>query len=110
MDVAAGLGAACVVVAPGRREGRSYEETRDLAARALTEVFERATRPGVRLAVEPIIAWQSDYLNTLGEAVELVELVGHPTSASTRTRSTSGARARCWRTSSGRRVASSVCT
>ncbi len=78
MDVAAGLGAACVVVAPGRREGRSYEETRDLAARALTEVLDRTTRPGVRLAVEPIIAWQSDYLNTLGEAVELVELVDHP--------------------------------
>ena len=78
MDVAAALGAGCVVVAPGRRNGRSYEETRDYAARALTEVFERATQPDVRLAVEPIIAWQSDYLNTLGEAVELVELVGHP--------------------------------
>lgn len=78
MDVAAALGASCVVVAPGRRNGRSYEETRDYAARALTEVFERATQPDVRLAVEPIISWQSDYLNTLGEAVELVELVGHP--------------------------------
>ena len=30
MEVAAALGAECVVVAPGRREGRSYEETRDL--------------------------------------------------------------------------------
>ena len=78
MEVAAALGAECVVVAPGRREGRSYEETRDYAARALSEVFERATQPDVRLAVEPIIAWQSDYLNTLGEAVELVKLVGHP--------------------------------
>ncbi len=78
MDVAARLDAACVVVAPGRREGRSYEETRDLAARALSKVFERTTQPDVRLAVEPIIAWQSDYLNTLGEAVELVELVDHP--------------------------------
>ena len=78
MDVAAGLNAACVVVAPGRREGRSYEETRDLAARVLSEVFERTTQPDVRLAVEPIIGWQSDYLNTLAEANELVELVGHP--------------------------------
>jgi sugar phosphate isomerase/epimerase len=78
MDVAAGLGAACVVVAPGRRNGRSYEETRDLAARVLSEVFERTRQPDVRLAVEPIIAWQSDYLNTLREAVELVELVDHP--------------------------------
>jgi sugar phosphate isomerase/epimerase len=78
MDVAAALEAACVVLAPGRRNGRSYEETRDIAARALTEVFERTRQPDVRLAVEPIIAWQSDYLNTLGEAVELVELVDHP--------------------------------
>ena len=78
MDVAAALGAECVVVAPGRRNGRSYAETRDLAARALSEVFERRGEPGARLAVEPIIAWQSDYLNTLGEAVELVELVDHP--------------------------------
>jgi sugar phosphate isomerase/epimerase len=67
-----------VVVAPGRRNGRSYEETRDFAARALTEVFERATQPEVRLSLEPIIAWQSDYLNTLGEAMDLVELVDHP--------------------------------
>jgi sugar phosphate isomerase/epimerase len=78
VDVAAALGAECVVVAPGRREGRSYAETRDVAARALTEVFERTTKPDVRLAVEPIVEWQSDYLNTLGEALELVELVDHP--------------------------------
>ena len=78
MDVAAALAADCVVVAPGRREGRSYAETRDLAARALTQVFETTTQSDVRIAVEPIIAWQSDYLNTLAEAVELVELVDHP--------------------------------
>jgi sugar phosphate isomerase/epimerase len=77
MDVAAALGAECVVVAPGRRNGRSYAETRDLAAAAMTEVFERATQP-VRLALEPIIEWQSDYLNTLAEALELAELVDHP--------------------------------
>jgi sugar phosphate isomerase/epimerase len=78
MDIAAALDAGCVVVAPGRRNGRSYEETRDLAARALTEVLERTSQAHVRLAVEPIIAWQSDYLNTLGEALELAELVDHP--------------------------------
>jgi sugar phosphate isomerase/epimerase len=78
MDVAAALGAECVIVAPGRREGRSYSETQAVAARALTEVFERTAQPEVRLAVEPIVKWQSDYLNTLGEALELVELVDHP--------------------------------
>ena len=78
MDVAAALEADCVVVAPGRREGRSYAETRDLAARALTEVMEKTTQSGVRIALEPIIAWQSDYLNSLGEAVELIDLIDHP--------------------------------
>jgi sugar phosphate isomerase/epimerase len=78
IEVAAALGAGCVVVAPGRRNGRTYEETRDLAARALSEVFARTPRPDVRLALEPIISWQSDYLNTLGEALELMELVDHP--------------------------------
>lgn len=78
MDVAAALGAGCVVVAPGRRNGRSYQETRDFAARALTDVLEQTRQPNVRLALEPIVAWQSDYLNTLGEALDLVELVDHP--------------------------------
>jgi sugar phosphate isomerase/epimerase len=77
MEVAAALDAGCLVIAPGRRNGRSYEETRDEAARALTEVFERGDGD-VRLALEPIISWQSDYLNTLAEALELVELVDHP--------------------------------
>jgi sugar phosphate isomerase/epimerase len=77
MDVAVALGAKCVVVAPGRRNGRSYEETRDFAASALTTVFERSTTD-VKLALEPIIPWQSDYLNTLAEALELCDLVDHP--------------------------------
>lgn len=77
MEIAAALDAGCVVIAPGRRNGRSYGDTRDFAARALAEVFERASHD-VRLAVEPIISWQSDYLNTLGEALDLVELVDHP--------------------------------
>lgn len=78
MKVAAALDAGCVVIAPGRRNGRSYEETRDYAARALSQVFALTPNPGVRLALEPIIAWQSDYLNTLAEALELAELVDHP--------------------------------
>jgi sugar phosphate isomerase/epimerase len=77
MEVAAALGAATVVVAPGRREGLTYEQTRDHVARALSTVFERSTS-GMRLAIEPIVPWQSDYMNTLAEALELVDLVGHP--------------------------------
>jgi sugar phosphate isomerase/epimerase len=78
IDVADAIGADAVVVAPGRRNGHTYEETKSIAARALTEVLERTTKPDVRLALEPIVEWQSDYLNTLGEALELAELVDHP--------------------------------
>jgi sugar phosphate isomerase/epimerase len=77
LEIAERLGAKCVVVAPGRRDGRSYEATRDYCARALSTVLERDTS-GVKLALEPIIPWQSDYLNTLAEALELCELVDHP--------------------------------
>jgi sugar phosphate isomerase/epimerase len=77
MDVAAALSAKALVVAPGRRNGRTYEQARDDAARALSTVFERAST-NVKLALEPIVPWQSDYLNTLGEALELTDLVDHP--------------------------------
>jgi sugar phosphate isomerase/epimerase len=77
MEVAEALGARGLVVAPGRREGRSYEQTRDHCAAALTRVLEAAPND-VKLALEPIVPWQSDYLNTLAEAIELMELVDHP--------------------------------
>ena len=78
MNIAAAFDADCLIVAPGRREGRTYEETQAVAARALTEMFERTTQSNLRLALEPIVPWQSDYMNTLGEALDLVELVDHP--------------------------------
>jgi sugar phosphate isomerase/epimerase len=78
MDVAAAFEADCLIVAPGRRNGRTYAETQGVAARALTEVFERTTQVHLRLALEPIVPWQSDYLNSLGEALDLVDLVDHP--------------------------------
>lgn len=77
MEVAEALGARGLVVAPGRRQGRTYAQTRDYCAAALTRVFEGAPND-VKLALEPIIPWQSDYLNTLAEAIELMELVDHP--------------------------------
>lgn len=78
MEVAGALGARVLVIAPGRRQGRSYQQTRDYCAGALSRVFEQGPPAGVRLALEPIVTWQSDYLNTLAEALELAELVDHP--------------------------------
>jgi sugar phosphate isomerase/epimerase len=78
LEVAATLGARVLVLAPGRRQGRSYEQTRDYCAQAISRVLEQDPPPGVKLALEPIIPWQSDYLNTLAEALELADLVDHP--------------------------------
>ncbi len=78
IDIARAFDARCLIIAPGRRNGRSYAQTRDHAAAALTEVLDRTPHGNVKLALEPIVTWQSDYLNTLGEALELVELVDHP--------------------------------
>lgn len=77
LEVAEALGCRVVVVAPGRREGRSYAETRDLAARAIARVLEDA--PGTAMiALEPTVPWHADYMNTLGEALELADLIDHP--------------------------------
>jgi sugar phosphate isomerase/epimerase len=78
IDVAHGLDAKCLIIAPGRRNGRSYRQTRDHAAAALTEILERTPHGELKLALEPIVTWQSDYLNTLGEALELCDVVDHP--------------------------------
>ena len=78
MEVAGALGARVLVLAPGRRQGRSYEQTRDYCASAISRVLEQDPPAGVKLGLEPIIPWQSDYLNTLAEAIELAELVDHP--------------------------------
>jgi 2-keto-myo-inositol isomerase len=77
MQVADALGARVLVIAPGRRQGRTYDETRDYCARAISRVLDDPPA-SVKLALEPIIPWQSDYLNTLAEALELAELVDHP--------------------------------
>jgi sugar phosphate isomerase/epimerase len=78
MDVAAAFGSACLIIAPGRLEGRSPGEAHAIAARSLTEVFELRPDGGVLLALEPVIDWQSDYMNSIDRALELIELVDHP--------------------------------
>lgn len=78
IEVARKLDAECLIIAPGRRNGRSYAQTRDHAAAALTQILERTPHPELKLALEPIVTWQSDYLNTLREALELCAVVDHP--------------------------------
>jgi sugar phosphate isomerase/epimerase len=78
MDVAAAFGASCLIIAPGRLEGRSVDRAHSISARSLTEVFELRPDSEVLLGIEPVIAWQSDYMNSIDRALDLIELVDHP--------------------------------
>jgi len=77
VDIAAALDADCLIVNPGRLNGLDRSQAVDVAARALTRVLDERRAP-VRLALEPVIDWQSDFLNTLGQALDLMEAVDHP--------------------------------
>jgi sugar phosphate isomerase/epimerase len=73
-EVADALGAACLVVIPGRLNGLSPARAQSLVAAGLTDVLDRS--PNVRLAIEPV--QEVDFVTTLDEALDLVDLVDHP--------------------------------
>lgn len=77
IDIAARLDAACLIIAPGRLNGLDRPRANELTVRALRRVLHERRAP-VRLALEPVIDWQSDYVNTLAQALDLVEVVDHP--------------------------------
>jgi sugar phosphate isomerase/epimerase len=72
-EVAGRLGAACLVVVPGMLNGLPPSRARSLAAAALAQVLEQAAVP---LAIEPVK--EVDFVTTLDEALDMVELVDHP--------------------------------
>jgi sugar phosphate isomerase/epimerase len=67
------LGSSTLVIVPGPRLDRPFSEVLSLAASAIREVLERSV--DTRLAVEPLRVEQVDFINTLDEALELVECV-----------------------------------
>lgn len=77
MEAAATLGSDCILVAPGRLLGNTYEQAFDVAVRAIREALETSSTD-VRLAVEPLRAFQLDFMNTFREAIDLVHAVDHP--------------------------------
>jgi sugar phosphate isomerase/epimerase len=76
IDISDAFSADCLIVNPGRLNGLDRAAGIDKAATAISEVLEQR-RANVRLALEPVIDWQSDFLNTLGQALEIVEVVDH---------------------------------
>ena len=77
IDVAAALGSRCLIIAPGRLNGLTRRQANATVVAAVTEILERR-RAEVPLAVEPISGLQTDFVNTLGQALDLVDEIGHP--------------------------------
>lgn len=77
IDIAAALDARCLIVNPGRLNGLERDAAMDSSVAALTEVLAKRRAP-VKLGLEPVIDWQSDFLNTLGQALDLAEAIDHP--------------------------------
>lgn len=77
IDAARRLGTDCLIIVPGARQGASYEEAMDRVVDTLSRLAEPAASAGVRLAIEPLHPRHVDFCNTLPEALDLVERVGH---------------------------------
>lgn len=77
LDAVRRLGAGCLVIIPGGLHGGTREEAMERCSRALRHLSEIAGESGVRLAVEPLHPRDTDFVNTLGDAVELIERVDH---------------------------------
>jgi len=78
MEVAEALGSACLVVIPGRLNGNTPQRAAALTAEALTTVLERTETANVLLGIEPVRPQQVDFVNTVDQAMDIVEAVDHP--------------------------------
>lgn len=76
-DIAAALDAKCLIIHPGGLNGLDQQAAVEASARTLTRILEQRRNP-VRLALEPVVGWQFDFMNTLGQALDLADAVDHP--------------------------------
>lgn len=66
---------------PGQRsttEGLSVQEAMDYFADGLSRVADHAQERGVKILVEPLSSDQTDVVNTLADAMKIVNQVNHP--------------------------------
>jgi sugar phosphate isomerase/epimerase len=82
VDLCADLGGKVMVIGSPKQRSLQPGVTRDLALAYAREVFQPsldpAARRGVTLAFEPLGPAETDFVNTVAEAVDLVNKVGHP--------------------------------
>jgi sugar phosphate isomerase/epimerase len=72
---AAEIGASCVLVVPGDLHGMPRIAAARRAAQALTTVLPMAHRLGIDLAIEPLRSVHTDFVNTIPQALEVLEIV-----------------------------------
>ncbi len=69
------LGTDCLLIVPGATGGLSRSLAREFTVDCLRAVAPVAHAQGVRLAIEPLHPRHCDFINTIGEALEIVEAV-----------------------------------
>jgi len=65
----------------GRTDPTTHTERQEqlkIVASQLHELCEYAAGKGIQLALEPLIRFETDLINTCSEALDLIEMTGHP--------------------------------
>jgi sugar phosphate isomerase/epimerase len=70
------LAARCLVVVPGRLNGLRRPDAVEMTASALAQLLERSEGMDVPVAIEPVK--ELDFITTLDDALDLIEMVDHP--------------------------------
>lgn len=82
IDFCADLGGEVMIFgSPGQRsttQGASVEEAKTNLADGLSKVADHAEERNIKILLEPLDRSQSDVVNTIAEAVEIIEKVDHP--------------------------------
>jgi len=76
IDSAVELGAACVLIVPGRSlHDQTREDAWERLAESVSRVCSHAQQYDICLSVEPVNRWVSDLINTAADALRLIEQV-----------------------------------
>lgn len=72
------LGTDVLLIVPGSRGDLSHSAARELTIESLRASLPAARAEGVRLAIEPLHPRHADFVNTIGEALDLCDEVADP--------------------------------
>jgi sugar phosphate isomerase/epimerase len=78
IEVAYRIGTDVLCICPGPLRGLPRKSAINLVCKSLYEVLPIAEIRGVKLAIEPLKPCYTDFINTIDQAMELVEHINHP--------------------------------